>query len=370
MIILFSLMSLKRTRGVRDAAAAARAQLVPNKSRKVYDRHYFLFKQFLSEHETEEICEDSVLAYMSQVLDNYAASTAWTIYSALKRTILVNDNQDIGVYKTVPLLLKNHAQAHKKKKAPTFTTEEVDTFLRDSPTDFAGLQDKLALILGLYGGLRSEEHTILAFGHVQIQSNEKQVKVTVPARKTDQAGNGTTFFALANSELYKCPVTIFRQYATLLDHPGSDFPLFPQFRHGSVTKQKHGKTFFYELPRRVANFLALPNPKQYTGHSIRRTATTWLALNGMTAQGLQVFGGWKSASIAQEYVESSDTFKLSIAKHMMSEHSENAPTSSSVTPAGTLSPPECSRDLSPFQNCQVTYYQNCTITYAGTAPPS
>jgi cyclophilin family peptidyl-prolyl cis-trans isomerase len=89
--------------------------------------------------------------------------------------------------------------------------------------------------------------------------------------------------------------------------------VFRQIRNSKITKQKRGKTFFYELPKRVATFLNLANPEKYTGHAIRRTATTWLAERGASTSMIQKFGGWKSASVAQEYIDNSDTMRQTIA---------------------------------------------------------
>ena len=71
------------------------------------------------------------------------------------------------------------------------------------------------------------------------------------------------------------------------------------------------------LPRRIATYLNLENVEKYTGHAIRRTSTTWLAENGASTTLIQNFGGWKSASVAQEYIDKSDAMKIEISKKLL-----------------------------------------------------
>ena len=49
------------------------------------------------------------------------------------------------------------------------------------------------------------------------------------------------------------------------------------------------------------------------------TATTWLAERGVTATVLQKFGGWKSSSVAQEYVDDTDNIRKTIADAMQND---------------------------------------------------
>lgn len=77
------------------------------------------------------------------------------------------------------------------------------------------------------------------------------------------------------------------------------------------------------LPRRIANYLGLQNEEKYTGHAIRRTSTTWLAENGASTTLIQNFGGWKSASVAQEYIDKSDAMKAEISKTLMQANQRN-----------------------------------------------
>jgi integrase len=107
-------------------------------------------------------------------------------------------------------------------------------------------------------------------------------------------------------------VHLFKLYRELV--PKHEGALFRQVRKGKVTQQKRGKSFFYDLPKRIALFLRLDAPEKYTGHAIRRTATTWLAERGASTAIIQKFGGWKSTSVAQGYIDDSDKLRAEIAE--------------------------------------------------------
>ena len=68
---------------------------------------------------------------------------------------------------------------------------------------------------------------------------------------------------------------------------------------------------FFALPKEIAKFLNLPNASNYSGHSTRRTAATWMANSGVSLLQLKKFGRWKSDTVAQEYYDSS----LAVKKH-------------------------------------------------------
>ena len=78
-------------------------------------------------------------------------------------------------------------------------------------------------------------------------------------------------------------------------------------------------TSFYQLPKKIATFLNLPDAACYTGHSLRRTAATWLANEGFTTLQMQKFGRWKSPTVAQGYVDDSTVAKRDFAEAICQE---------------------------------------------------
>lgn len=85
--------------------------------------------------------------------------------------------------------------------------------------------------------------------------------------------------------------------------------LFIGFRFGKPTRQNMGHNTISMASTKIAEYLKLPNPKLYTGHSLRRTSATILVDNGGDILSLKRHGGWRSSSVAERYIEKSLTEK-------------------------------------------------------------
>jgi len=225
--------------------------------------------------------------------------------------------------------LKKLGETHLKKKAATFSHEDINKFLDSAPDE----QEKLALLFGLCGALRTEE--LLNLSWENIEKNPKCLSITLPSSKTDKNNSGFTFFAKANEEHKpRCPVRIFSGYKGKIKPPYQG-RLFVQMKNNKYTSQKRGKNWFSGLPKRIAQFLKKPNEDQFTGHSIRRTAATFAAESGMPREMMKIFGRWKSDSVAEGYVDHSkinkDRFANSIQQIPPQEVSKSLNTSSPTT---------------------------------------
>ena len=211
-------------------------------SKDVYLRHYLEYREFLKNHKTESISESTLLAYLQHLMETKSVTSCWTIYSCLKKMIRVNDGIDISRWPLLTDVLKTKSTTHKKKKAHVFKREEIDRFLKDAPDD-QFLEDKLALLLGLHGGLRTEEFLILMIE--DIETRQDYLKVTVRQRKTDQAGNGSTFIAVKNETQYQCPLYYFQLYLKGRSQLSSKGRIFMQKRKGKFTNQV---SVFHKFP--------------------------------------------------------------------------------------------------------------------------
>lgn len=88
--------------------------------------------------------------------------------------------------------------------------------------------------------------------------------------------------------------------------------------------QPIGKNKFSSTPQKIAEFLKLPFPKEYTGHSFRRSSATMLVDAGATMPTLKRHGGWKSDAVAEGYIEQSIKNKTDVGNllsNMMSGQS-------------------------------------------------
>ncbi|KAJ8909867.1 hypothetical protein NQ315_013904 [Exocentrus adspersus] len=64
------------------------------------------------------------------------------------------------------------------------------------------------------------------------------------------------------------------------------------------------------IPKQIAAFLDLPDVNLYTGHSLRRSSTTVLAVTGANLIEIKQHGGCKSSTVAEQYIEDSVMNKM------------------------------------------------------------
>ena len=67
---------------------------------------------------------------------------------------------------------------------------------------------------------------------------------------------------------------------------------------------------FRKYPQIIANFCELKG--NFTGHCFRRSSASNIVENGATAMQLQKFGPWKSATVAEGYVDQSKRQKMDL----------------------------------------------------------
>lgn len=101
---------------------------------------------------------------------------------------------------------------------------------------------------------------------------------------------------------------------------------FLNYQRGKCTKQVVGLNKIGGVPKQIAEYLKLPDPKMYTGHCLRRTSATILVDAGGDLMALKRHGGWKSSTTAEGYVEESINNKTSTANRIINSIESNLQT--------------------------------------------
>ena len=96
--------------------------LLPNRSRGVYERTYFEFEQWLKDQKidtTKEPTEEALLTYLQLLSNKYKSTTLWSKYSMLNTCFKSNWGRDLKAIPRLSLFLKKfeHNNGGKKKKA-------------------------------------------------------------------------------------------------------------------------------------------------------------------------------------------------------------------------------------------------------------
>ncbi|XP_043479876.1 uncharacterized protein LOC122509710 [Leptopilina heterotoma] len=288
---------------IRKEAEEMSSDLLPKKSKNTYEDAYKKFVQW-KESNNAITSENCLKVYFKDLIKNYKPSTIWSIYSKLKSTIQINKKISIHNYKELSALLSQNSRGYKSKKAKVFSTAEINLFLETAPDEMY-LAAKVVLIFGLSGCCRKQEIYSIKMGDIKKQG--ELLEVIIP----DTKNNVPRRFVVDPKF-----VPVIEKYIALrpLNVPRENF--FLQYHNGKCSVQVIGINTVGKIPKLIAQFLKLENAGEYTGHSFRRTSATIYADTGVSTMDLQRLGGWKSAGVAQGYVEDSTEYKKQTAKRI------------------------------------------------------
>jgi integrase len=272
--------------------------LQADSTKKSYARFSTAYETFRADRPHSETI---VLSFLAEESKSKAASTLWTIFSLVKKYLLLECSFDLGGALRISEFLKTLSRYHKKKKAPAFSRDDLFRYFRQAPSEGRGLVEKLVVLTGFYGGLRSCELVSLTWADIIFAT--EGVLVNIAHSKTDQAGVGAVKLLPASQEEALCPLKYYSRYKQLV--PSTEGRVFLRFQAGKFTRAPLGKMTIAGIPCVVATFLGLENPHLYTGHSLRVTSATVLADQGANSLALKRHGRWKSEAVAEEYLRSS-----------------------------------------------------------------
>jgi integrase len=159
------------------------------------------------------------------------------------------------------------------------------------------------------GALRREELTNTVIK--DIQQKDDIIVIIIPKTKT----NVSRSFVITKEE-WVATVQLYLQIRLKITKIADR--LFLKYEKGKCCAVPVGINNIGSIPSKIATFLNLPNPSQYTGHCFRRSSATLLANRGGDLLTLKRHGRWKSGTVAESYVADSLKRKIDVA-HMMTE---------------------------------------------------
>jgi integrase len=183
--------------------------------------------------------------------------------------------------------------------------------------------------MGLGGACRREELSNLKLGDIENVGSALLESVNNTKTKVYR-----TFAIIDNDKESLDFLDMYRRYIALRPSHVQHRRLFLKYKNGKCVNQVVGKNTLGSLPRKIAEFLKLENPADYTGHCFRCSSATLAANTGTDMTNLKRLGGWKSSTTAESYIDNSHKTKLNIAKNVLVGES-----CASVAGASKSSPP-------------------------------
>lgn len=194
--------------GILLKAAKAVDALVPEKTRRTYEKEYFHFEAWLQKHCVDRVDETVLMAYFQDLSESYSPNSLWTKFSMLRKELIVHkkirSNEKLI---TLQQFLKQIGKNYQPKKSKVLTREQVITFLKEAP-DEKYLADKVVLVIGVFGACRRDELVKMKFSDVRDMG--QYISIDIPQSKNGQA---RSFLVIEESEM--CGLKLIREYLSL-----------------------------------------------------------------------------------------------------------------------------------------------------------
>lgn len=129
-----------------DMANEARADILPEKSKKNYEIAYASYVEWKDSKSLNGTNEIILLAYFKTLSEKYKPPTLWSHHSMLKSMICLKEKINIDKFLEVSAYLKKKSHGYISKKSKVFTTDNVENYL-NTASDNEHLDKKVSLHL-------------------------------------------------------------------------------------------------------------------------------------------------------------------------------------------------------------------------------
>lgn len=117
---------------LKQMASNATQELLPSKSREVYENSYKRFMKWRQTNKATSFSENILVAYFVELSSKVKPSTLWGHFSMLKATLVVKNNINIGKYSKLIAYLKRKSEGYLPKKSKTLTKEQINQFVSEA----------------------------------------------------------------------------------------------------------------------------------------------------------------------------------------------------------------------------------------------
>lgn len=199
-----------------------------------------------------------------------------------------------------------YGRPRKPKKAVT-----LDTLRKMLPKGDGerSVRSRALLLLGWFGALRRSELTALRVGDIDL--TEEGIVLRLSRSKTDQSGAGSQRGIPYQSEAALCPVRAVAKWVALRARIAHELPTAPFFRRiyrGGVIGKAGLSPQCVAYAIKARCHAAGIDPREFSGHSLRRGFATEAARRGKRLEAIQHHLRHSSIATTQRYVEEGQIF--------------------------------------------------------------
>ena len=296
-------------------------KVLPQQSQQSYIKEYKQFVEYSGLRSTYD--EADVCRYFEYLKETkkLAPTTLWTRYSCINSCLSIVNKQRLQDFPLLTRTLKSYEKGWSKKKAKTFSVQDIRLALSTETTGPFWLVRKAALACAFTGGLRLSELRSLSMEGINLQDDGYWINFT--GSKQRGCSKDSNFLVPFNRDEPRwCFATQITNYRMALeDQLGKN-----EIRRGALFRGCHGGKRFVTHPMGVnvlanigkdfAELLGLSNPESYTSHTFRRSAAGSAADAGCSSFMLKQHMRWADEKMASEYVDKSKCFGRQMASYI------------------------------------------------------
>lgn len=117
---------------LREAAQETVLELLPKKSKELYEKEYTRFKEWCTEHKAARATENVLITYFQEESKSKKSSTLWAKYSMVRSCLNIYENVDISKYLKLQAYLKRLSDGYQPKKSKILEADEINLFITEA----------------------------------------------------------------------------------------------------------------------------------------------------------------------------------------------------------------------------------------------
>lgn len=265
-------------------------------------------EHFMGEGHQVPATPEMVESYLKKCANTHNPRTLIRRMTALRQWHVLKNEPDPTKHPLVIKTMRGISRLHGKPKSQALALrlEDLDvisTFL-SSVDSLIYSRNRAIVLVGFFGAFRRSELSALKWE--QIHFVRDGMVIILPRSKTDQTGEGQKCVIPFGNEV-RCPVQ------ALIEWRGAsklwEGAVFRKLsKTGNLLKGPISSHHLNRLVQRIVKEAGLPNPEQYSAHSLRRGFATESARLGASMPAIQRHGRWKTTKTVVEYIEAGRQF--------------------------------------------------------------
>ncbi len=204
-----------------------------------------------------------------------------------------------------------HVHGKPKQKATALTVEHLHCmvqFMRQQDT-LAMWRNNAILQIGFFGALRVSE--LINIKMEQITFMPEGMEILIPRSKTDQTGTGQ-YCALPYGDDALCPVKALKTWCEKASI--QEGYIFREVdRYQNIGSKPLSSKSISTIIKTIATSCQLPNPENYSSHSMRRGFATTASRKGASFVSIMRQGRWRHEGTVLGYIEEGLRFEANAA---------------------------------------------------------